>query len=197
MSAIANAIDAVIRNGLAQELKAAGFRKTGRTWRSSAGDPLRVTNLQGSSWNSGDSGRFTINLGVYFAAAANLHGVFPVTDRPTEPDCLVRQRIGPLMPQGLDHWWEVGTTTDLELLGRQVAACWTTYGRPWLVAHSDPRVARAHLAMRGHHWWAAIFSVMLGEEQAARDFIDRAIADAPNNAGLQRRLSSWKGTVGL
>jgi hypothetical protein len=69
MSAISERIDVVVREGLNPILKALGYRKSARTWRHFAAGCIRVVNLQGSWTNAGDSGSFTINLGVYYPAA--------------------------------------------------------------------------------------------------------------------------------
>jgi hypothetical protein len=192
LSHISKIIDTIIRNGLAQELRAAGYRKTGRTWRRGTGVGIRVTNLQASWTNVGDSGTFTINLGCWFPDAARIHGGFRVTERPTESDCIVSQRIGRLFPDGLDHWWKVDPDTDSELLGHQVARAWKTYGMPWLEAHSDPRAARQFMVDRGFLWWGAIFSLMLNEPAEARNYLDAALAEAADAPSVLRILQDWR-----
>jgi hypothetical protein len=65
MSEIGKAIDRVVGLRLGPMLKAAGFSKSARTFHRHATGVTHVVNVQGSQGNIGDSGEFTINLGVF------------------------------------------------------------------------------------------------------------------------------------
>ena len=126
-------------------MKHAGYLKTARTWRKSKGNCICITNLQACWTNKDREGSFTINLGVYFPKAEKLGHGHPPVERPYVSDCIVNERLGVLMPSGLDHWWEIKRRTDLEKLGREVAVCWQKYGHPWLEKYSDPYEAQKFL----------------------------------------------------
>lgn len=74
MSESARLIDDAIRSFVAPAMKDAGYRKFGRSWYSDDGRAVRVLNVQGSSWNSASSARFTVNLGVWYEDVAALAG---------------------------------------------------------------------------------------------------------------------------
>ena len=195
MSRIAAVIDEVLRNGLAQELRSAGFKKAARTWRKPVGPLTQVTNVQASWTNQGDAGEFTINLGVYFPDAVRLFGLWPVKDKPGESDCIVSERIGFMMPRGTDFWWKVNPATNLELLGHELGTVWRTYALPWLDASTDLIVARDQLKTRSP-LWAAIFSVLAGDRVAGRELFDRAIAESRGTA-FEEHVEDWRTKLGF
>jgi len=189
-------IDTTIRNGVAQELKAAGFKKEDRTWRRPAALGTQVLNIQANKWNEASDGSFTINLGVYFPAAVTLHGRGEPTARPFEYDCFVRERIGFLRPEGSDFWWTIGASTNLELLGQQVASDLVRYGLPWLESVSSYAGARQYLAGTKSWFSAALLSLLLDEQEVANSFFQSAI-DATMTAGTRQRLIDWGARMGL
>lgn len=58
----AKLIDPVVSARLAKTLKAAGFKKAGRTFRRVSDDVVHVVNVQASGGNAGDYGQFTLKL---------------------------------------------------------------------------------------------------------------------------------------
>lgn len=198
MSVIRDRIDHVLQRGLAPRLKAAGYRKDGRTFRHSGPNAVKLTNLQASWSNVGSDGKFTVNLGVYFPQAAELHGLHRITERPVESDCMVHERIGFLLPVRSDHWWAVDDSTDLDALTGEVGQAWEEVCRPWLDRHADPAVARDFMVhKRGAPWWGAIFSLLLADQVAARSYLEQAISEArrPDLAAHLRRWGERHGLV--
>lgn len=191
MSEIARRIDEVIRTGLAPALKAQGYKKAARTFRRREPGHTLVVNVQGSSWNSDDDGSFTLNLGVYFPTVVPFLDWMRAVERPTEPDCVVRQRIGFVMPLGLDHWWSISPDTDLDALAREVRDAWEQFGRPWLESHANLEAARALALSRNTPYWAAAISLAMNEQDSARVHLEEALAAAKNNAAVTTRLRDW------
>src|SRR5215467_1430359 len=113
-SQIAESIDQLIKYGVAQLMKANGFSRSGRTFHRAEGEDWQVVNLQASQSNVGEIGRFTINLGVYLPRISVLAGK-PVPGKPKEYECTHRERIGRCMAGGLDQWWEINASTDLQV----------------------------------------------------------------------------------
>lgn len=135
MSEVSQSIDQVVRHGLHGVLKARGFKKKGRTFRRSGEGVIQVVNIQGSTTNLGDCGRFTMNLGVYFPSVARLAGT--ETESPLAHECTLQSRIGHLMSSRRDHWWGLDAATDIESLAVEVADAYRCFGDEWLTAHSD------------------------------------------------------------
>ena len=193
-SEIGHSIDSVIRDTLAPVLKAAGFRKQARTFRRSVGQAIHVVNAQGSKWNAGAEGQFTLNLGSYWPAlAAQLVGPEHVSAAPAEADCHLRQRIGPLLPGGQDHWWTVSPETDLAALGAEVTAAWQAYGAPWFDAVPDLRAAGDRLEQQRSYYWAAAAALADGDRARAAKRVAEGLARNPEGAVLR----SWAAQHGL
>lgn len=171
MSDIAKVIDSIVKDALVKPLKADGYCKKGRNFHLVKESSTRAVNVQASQGNFGDSGRFTLNLGVYLPAVAALLGhEVQKGSYPRESECTIRERIGALMPNGRDAWWEIGSETDLSVLTAEVQGAWLRHGKPWLdQAWDDLRKAR-HLLVEHHRYEAAIAaSFLLGESSRATD----------------------------
>jgi hypothetical protein len=132
MSDIGKAIDTVIRGGLAPLMKREGFKKSGRNFLKVDAESVAVLNIQASRSNLGATGKFTINLGRYFPSVARAAGKPELQGPPKEYECTVSLRIGHLLPENLDYWWEVGLETNIEQLAVDVARAVEDVGLPWL-----------------------------------------------------------------
>lgn len=189
-------IDQIVRESVHPALKARGFRRVGRNFRRNSEGLTQIVNLQASQWNHGDRGQFTLNLGVYFPKAAELHGVFVVTEKPLEPDCLIRMRIGHLLPCASDYWWDVDSATDSDRLGREVASVVIDVALPWLEDASTLEGALRYCAMRGNFWFHTIFALAAGERAMAESSFRRAIETA-GHGEFRERLLYWGRKHGL
>jgi hypothetical protein len=189
----ARRIDAVIKDGLAPALKTQGYRKERRTFRRRGAQCTRVVNVQGSQWNAEHEGRFTLNLAVYFPAVVPFLDWARATDRPTEADCVVRERIGFVMPVRQDHWWQVTAETDLGALAREVCEAWEEFGAPWLDTHADLEAARTFALSQKLPSWAAAVSLALSEPRAARGYLEEALAAAKASPTITAQLRDWAG----
>ncbi len=218
MSEIGRVIDRVAADALATPLKAAGYRRDGRTWRRRVGNSVQVVQVQASQSNVGADGWFLLNAGVYFPALATRLGLFPPTDAPLEMDCHVRTRP---MPPGR-NWWKVraaGVARPDQEAGRILGAVFSwldrradrrasrtnaratqglgqaleRYALPWLERLIDLPSARDELARRGPLWWAAAASLELGEHATAARLFAQAVAAAPAKADNIRRWGRQNG----
>lgn len=93
---------------VAPAMKSAGYKRTRNTWarRSAAGWVLYQA--QASWYSSKDEVNFTFNLAAHSrAVAARLREPFREDRAPPEPECHYRERIGYLMPNPQDSWWEI------------------------------------------------------------------------------------------
>lgn len=196
MSILSKKIDYIIHSGLHPTLKREGFHKFSRTFRRTLTDCIQITNVQGSWTNQGDRGRFTINLAVYFPEAAKLEGIFQITDHPLESDCLVRQRIGHIMPVQKDYWWEIDSNSDLDQISAEVVSRWTDYGKPWLERYATPEAALQFVLSHKMPYWASIFSLIAGDRQMAQGYLSEALATS-KVPEYTVRLKVWGRIQGL
>jgi len=192
--AIATLIDDVVRGALKAPLKALGYKKDRRTFRRHLDGCTQLVNVQASMWNEGASGRFTVNLGVYFRGLADLGGIGRLTDDPIESDCLVRCRIGHLLAGGEDRWWEVHSGVDQTALVSEVRQACIGEGQAWLDAHADLSSARSFLVKQGSLYWASAASLALNDREAASSYLARAIEGWPAGTG---QLRAWGRRHGL
>jgi len=90
-----------------------------------------IPSIFASAWSSQQAGRFTINLGV--STRARYEG-FPGRKFPTDRGTAVwpiNVRLGFLMPDRTDRWWQVTANDDSNLVGAEVVAALRDYGLPF------------------------------------------------------------------
>ena len=192
MSEIGKLVDRTIALGLAELMKANGYRKAARNWHRASGDDWLLANVQSSVWNRASEGRFTVNLGVYSARVEELAGGPAPTRKPVMAGSTVQDRAGSLA-YGRDHWWTIGPVTDLDALSEDVVRTMREHGLPWLRSHAElPAISRALARQPSRQAVAA--ALLSGDAEEATARFRKAVADRP--AGSER-LRSWTKDVGL
>jgi hypothetical protein len=110
--------DKVVKDGFHATLKPLAFKKKGNNFYKQENGIGHIINLQKSSYYSKDHIHFTINTAIflpeYWRAFYNYFSK-PVPDYPTEPQCILRQRIGALRNEN-DKWFDITSDTDEELM---------------------------------------------------------------------------------
>jgi len=222
---IAKLINRIIDDTIAAPLAAAGFKRSGRTWRRQVDEGVtQVVNVQWSSRDRGEGGVegwFALNAGVYFRALAESIALYPITNSPTEYDCHVRRRPG--LPGG--KGWTVrapgvakpdpdakGLLGDFfSWLGRRAdSKAAAQYARvpqelrdalekdafAWLERVSTLRGARDVFARGPDMFWGAHASLLLGEREEAVRILNRVLATAhPDFAETVRAWGRKQGLV--
>ncbi len=126
-------IRTIVERGLAPSLKQAGFRRHGDNFSRKYGEALHVVNFQRNKWNTKESGKFTLNVGAHFPSIATLlFGKDPMPANPKEVRCLLRVRVGLLMPDERDHWWDITPQTSADDFTQEMGAVCSSYIFPWL-----------------------------------------------------------------
>jgi hypothetical protein len=212
MSDIAKHIKLIVDRGLAPSLKQAGFRRNGMSFHRQNGEALQVVNVQSNRWNSGTSGSFTMNVAVHFENVAKLMpGYMPMPAVPKEYCCIVRVRVGELMPARKDHWWNVADDTNPEALAAELVTVWTAYVLPWLDTHSTVSALTNDPGRGGlrNPYVQATANVVVGDRVKAAQHIEAEIdrlnrdsdANHPANATLKAeriaQLKKWAAEQGL
>ena len=107
--------DIIVRDVFHSTLKPLGYKKRGNNFYIETSGIGKIINLQKSTFNSKDHISFTINTGVfspeYWQHYYNFHDK-PIPAFPTEPDCILRRRIGRLL-NTRDTWYEIKENTDI------------------------------------------------------------------------------------
>ncbi|RKE55992.1 DUF4304 domain-containing protein [Sphingobacterium detergens] len=110
--------DRIIKESFIEILKPLGFKKKANNFYLPLEKIGHIINIQKSRYSTKDDIRFTINVGIfspeYWLACFNYHNK-DVPAYPTEPECMIRERISCM--RGLpDIWYNITTTTDIEEL---------------------------------------------------------------------------------
>lgn len=106
--------DKLIKEGFHEILKPLGFKKKANNFYLQRQDLGQIINIQKNSWYSKDHINFTINTGLFLpehwlGLTYNQGKGIPLF--PTEPECLIRKRIGELKGQH-DTWYDIEEKTD-------------------------------------------------------------------------------------
>jgi hypothetical protein len=106
--------DKLINEGFHEILKPLGFKKKANNFYLQRQDLGQIINIQKNSWYSKDHIHFTINTGLFLpehwlGLTYNQGKGIPLF--PTEPECLIRKRIGELKGQH-DTWYDIEEKTD-------------------------------------------------------------------------------------
>jgi hypothetical protein len=194
MTTIAKRIDEVIQLGLARELQAEGYRKKGRFFREASLEGIRVIQVQASRDNHGGTGKFTINIGVYFAEIRALLSGRPHVPEPTDQDVAVGVRV-PYLIHGQDRWWSISDNTDLAVLATEVARAHVSLARPWLAQRSTLE-GFLEAPDRGFLHRAAA-AMALGDRDRARTLLSKELPDPDVHPEIHQHVSSYFERWGL
>jgi hypothetical protein len=135
-SPAAAALDSIVADVLAPELKSMGFRKTSRHWSHEAGETHRGVSVQASQANVTSDSRFTVEIGASFVALGH-----PVPSAPGAWYTVVRRRLSGLRSEPIDEWFAYDAL-DHATIERARAALdrrWARLGRPFLTALQSPQ----------------------------------------------------------
>lgn len=125
--------DKIIKDGFHEILKPLGFKKKANNFYLKLDTIGQIINIQKSAFGNKYSISFTINTGIfvpeYWLAFYNFSDK-GLPDYPTEPECLIRKRIGNLRNQH-DTWYEIKEPTDEQQLIDEMKKNLTNYILPY------------------------------------------------------------------
>ena len=110
--------DKIIKDGFHEILKPLGFKKKANNFYLKLDNIGQIINVQKSAFGNKDSISFTINTGIFvpeYWLAFYDYSDKGLPDYPTEPECLIRKRIGDLRNQH-DTWYDIKERTDEQQL---------------------------------------------------------------------------------
>jgi hypothetical protein len=154
-------------------------------------------NVQASQWNHGRDGRFTLNLGVYFPKVAERRGIPAKSAYPKEHESTLRTRIGALMPESPDHWWDIRDGADMRALSVEVVHAYVTFAEPWLTDMTTLENVLPRLR-NGNPFMAVVAALELNRRDEAREIVCQLLRQAtPGLASTVRRFAERQGIDGL
>jgi len=113
-----------IGSAVAAVLTPLRFRQKDFIFTRQLGEVAHIISLQSSVSSTASLLKITVNLGVFVPSLA---------DDGTKPDLLGshwQMRLGFLMPEHIDYWWEVSGDTDAERVASQIVASIQMYALP-------------------------------------------------------------------
>ena len=116
-------------------LKSFGFSKRGDTFRLDESGNVIIISFQRSQRSTKDNIIFTLNIGVCSRKLFEYQNEGVDRIPSSETDCHLRLRIGHLLPQPEDKWWEVSFRTDIEALYATLELSIVTIALPYLRLH--------------------------------------------------------------
>lgn len=188
MSDVARRIDSIISTGLAPLLKRAGFKKKARNFTREHADRVEVINVQASKWNSSNEIEFTVNVGVFYPAIAEISDALKVAGTPKQSDCTVRTRIGWLKGENNDHWWKVHPASDDSEVAKDLAWQVEEDCFLWLALMSNLDAVKVAVADDHRHFIAAAIALYQGNRNEAESYVDQAIREQP---GARAQIAAW------
>lgn len=192
-----------VQDLLSSEFKNFGFRKKGRTYNRRFSEGLfHVVNFQMGRYPVQQSqqagvdkslyGSFTVNLGICLPYVLEIE--YP--DKPKkfyhEYDCQIRTRLGSLLGEGSDLWWDLNQTPGD--LSDTVSSLIFTGGLPFLEKFTSNESVveyyRKHGDLPFNNPWrsALIVGIVLsglGKIQAAEAHFDNAVNQSSGHPGFR------------
>ena len=168
-------IDAIVRTGLLPGLKAAGFKKNGRTFRLEHSDHVRIVAVIGGSHNVnmefGSVGSFAVHLGLFFPGPFAVDGV-ELRRAPGIHECDLNSQLrSPTSRWGQFDYSDKIQFSDAERAAT-LSADWADFGPTWFAENADHRTAFSRLREAGQWREALYFAIHLKEMDAARECLE-------------------------
>lgn len=115
--------DKIIKEGFHEILKPLGFKKKANNFYLPLETIGQIINIQKSAFGNKSEISFTINTGIFvpeYWSAFYDYSDKGLPEYPTEPECLIRKRIGALRNQQ-DTWYYIKERTDeIELINEMI-----------------------------------------------------------------------------
>jgi hypothetical protein len=134
-------VAAMLKERVAPALRELGFKGSGQNFYLPVPEHYALLGFQRARFGTRHDVLFTINLlacshadWTALVAARPHYGPKPILGAHYE-DPVWSMRIGHLMPEPHDHWWQVLDDTDTEALADEVLGVLEEYGVPALRAH--------------------------------------------------------------
>jgi len=203
MKSIAEAkFEKVVKDGFHATLKPLGFKKRGNNFYKQGHGIGHIINLQKSTYYSKDHIHFTINTAVflpeYWAVFYNYFGK-PVPDYPTEPECILRQRIGELRNEN-DKWFDITSETDEDQMIQEMKTNLDQYILPHFgsVLSKDMLVDVLDLGTtRVNPFDKLIVFGELGHKDRAKKEFEKIVADTTRNPNFLETVKVYGKKYGL
>lgn len=173
-STVDSVIDGMLAVAIAPAMRARGFRRRRRTWRSDDRGLAQVVTCYSSRLNRATDMMLTLEIGLSYLGLGE-----PDPQRRSAAHCAHWHRIGDLTDQGNDLWWRFDATDpgQVSATGQDMRGVWDRFGEPFLDLSTDPTDYLAWLVSSGHTGRHGFdLALALGQHDTARTLIDSDLA---------------------
>lgn len=194
--------DKIVKDGFHATLKPLGFKKKANNFYKEVNGVGHIINLQKSSYYSKDHIHFTINTGIFLPEHWNAsYNYFnkPIPSYPTEPECILRMRIGDLRNDN-DIWYDVTSDTDEEAMIQEMKTNLNQYILPHFGRISSKNLLVGIMALDTTRV-APIDKLIafgeLGEKEKAKMEFEKIIADTLRNPNFLEIIKEYGKKYGI
>jgi Domain of unknown function (DUF4304) len=113
-----------------EKLKPLGYSRRGQVFRIIANNNCGLISFQRSTSNTKDSISFTINLGVICGYLWDV--TIPQLKDAQIVDAHLSQRIGHLLPEHQDKWWQISSLVNFEQLSGEIVDLVSSKAVPYI-----------------------------------------------------------------
>lgn len=136
MPAVPREAFSAVVSAVGEALEREGFQRQGFVFRLIKENNCGVVEFQQSVKSSEDVVLFTVNLGIVYGDLLSA-GSFQI-QKARAIDAHLRVRVGMLLPDRPDKWWEINVSTDCDSLIRELSALLLAEGSPYVKRYLDP-----------------------------------------------------------
>lgn len=122
-------------SGIGTALKVHGFKKKGNYFLLFSEGNCGLINFQKSRDSSASCIKFTCNIGAVSSALAKAVYDRPVDQKVVVDDCQWKMRIGFIMQQKQDHWWQIDDITNIAAMEEEITQLLTLKAVPLIISH--------------------------------------------------------------
>lgn len=178
-----------------------GFRTPAANFYIDLGDFRKIVQFQKSQFNSGESMKFTINIGIFDKLATEGFSDKPWVKKVKSPrpcDCILEKRIGSLLPPNLDKWYKIDENTSIEDVKRELENDLSNYLLPYLngfesledVVNAYITEDDLYITSRAPRIYYAYHQIRMGHREKAEPILNEYLAKWENHDYWPDKLKS-------
>lgn len=141
MTLLSKLYGTLLKDHVAPFLKADGFLRGGQCFLREGPESWAIIHFQQSSKSNSTKILFTVDFGVASKRVCEFFGI-QVEQKKSIDTCQWRQRLGMLLPGGVDRWWSIDAETDIATLGSDLVCILRDCGIPVIESLSEDAALR-------------------------------------------------------
>ncbi|KPJ65105.1 MAG: hypothetical protein AMJ43_11410 [Coxiella sp. DG_40] len=116
-------------------LEELGFRRFGDSFKIIVSGNIGIIDFQKSNKSTNNHVFFTVNLAVILHSLYEFEGFHTPIEKLREENGHWRERLGYLLPERSDVWWEVSKDTDMDAIGHELVLIIKDYAIPEIMQY--------------------------------------------------------------